>query len=249
MPASARSRSANCSTNRGAGRGAIWSCRTMLQHSEVAQTREVCVPWVQVTTHAIETSAAWSSGSAGSAPSTDSTSRCSEARCTASSDPTARASPPPSGCCSACCAPQRRAPTLLGGDPWRDATHLHRRLAYVPGDVNLWPQLTGGEVIDLLGRLRGDLDADPQATTSWSGSSSTRARRRAPTPRATGRRSRWSPPWPRGRAAHPGRAHLRPRPADGGGVPGVHPRRCVARAGPCCCRATSSPRSRRCATG
>ncbi len=49
--------------------------------------------------------------------------------------------------------------TLLGGDPWRHATHLHRRLAYVPGDVNLWPQLTGGEVIDLLGRLRGDLDA------------------------------------------------------------------------------------------
>src|SRR6186997_2962277 len=47
---------------------------------------------------------------------------------------------------------------LLGGDPWRDATSLHRRLAYVPGDVNLWPQLTGGEVIDLLGRLRGDLD-------------------------------------------------------------------------------------------
>jgi len=47
---------------------------------------------------------------------------------------------------------------LLGGDPWRDAVALHRRLAYVPGDVNLWPKLTGGEVIDMLGRLRGDLD-------------------------------------------------------------------------------------------
>src|SRR5918995_6970977 len=47
---------------------------------------------------------------------------------------------------------------LLGGDPWRDAAELHRRLAYVPGDVNLWPNLTGGEVIDLLGRLRGGLD-------------------------------------------------------------------------------------------
>jgi len=47
---------------------------------------------------------------------------------------------------------------LLGKDPWRDATSLHRRLAYVPGDVNLWPQLSGGEVIDLLGRLRGGLD-------------------------------------------------------------------------------------------
>jgi ABC-2 type transport system ATP-binding protein len=48
--------------------------------------------------------------------------------------------------------------TLLGGDPWRDAVALHRRLAYVPGEVTLWSKLTGGEVIDLLGRLRGDLD-------------------------------------------------------------------------------------------
>jgi ABC-2 type transport system ATP-binding protein len=47
---------------------------------------------------------------------------------------------------------------LLGGDPWRDAVALHRRLAYVPGDVSLWPKLTGGETIDLFGRLRGDLD-------------------------------------------------------------------------------------------
>ncbi len=47
---------------------------------------------------------------------------------------------------------------LLGGDPWRDAVELHRRLAYVPGDVSLWPTLTGGEVIDLMGRLRGGLD-------------------------------------------------------------------------------------------
>lgn len=47
---------------------------------------------------------------------------------------------------------------LFGGDPWSQAAELHRRLAYVPGDVNLWPNLTGGEVIDLLGRLRGGLD-------------------------------------------------------------------------------------------
>jgi ABC-2 type transport system ATP-binding protein len=47
---------------------------------------------------------------------------------------------------------------LLGGDPWRDVERLHRRLAYVPGEVTLWPNLTGGEVIDLLGRLRGGLD-------------------------------------------------------------------------------------------
>jgi polyether ionophore transport system ATP-binding protein len=47
---------------------------------------------------------------------------------------------------------------LLGGDPWGDAVALHRRLAYVPGDVTLWPNLSGGEVIDLLGHLRGGLD-------------------------------------------------------------------------------------------
>jgi ABC-2 type transport system ATP-binding protein len=47
---------------------------------------------------------------------------------------------------------------VLGGDPWHDAVALHRRLAYVPGDVNLWPTLSGGEAIDLLGRLRGGID-------------------------------------------------------------------------------------------
>ncbi|MBB1152283.1 MULTISPECIES: ABC transporter ATP-binding protein [Amycolatopsis] len=48
--------------------------------------------------------------------------------------------------------------SLFGGDPWRDAVALHRRLAYVPGEVALWPNLTGGETIDLLGRLRGGTD-------------------------------------------------------------------------------------------
>lgn len=48
--------------------------------------------------------------------------------------------------------------TLFGGDPWQDAVQLHRRLVYVPGDVNLWPDLTGGEIIDLLGRLHGGLN-------------------------------------------------------------------------------------------
>jgi ABC-2 type transport system ATP-binding protein len=47
---------------------------------------------------------------------------------------------------------------LLGGDAWRDAVALHRRLAYVPGDVSLWPNLSGGEAIDLLARLRGGVD-------------------------------------------------------------------------------------------
>ncbi|MDP9845747.1 ABC transporter ATP-binding protein [Streptosporangium lutulentum] len=48
--------------------------------------------------------------------------------------------------------------SVLGGDPWKDAVRLHRRLAYVPGDVNLWPNLSGGEAIDLFGELRGGLD-------------------------------------------------------------------------------------------
>jgi ABC-2 type transport system ATP-binding protein len=47
---------------------------------------------------------------------------------------------------------------VLGGDPWTEATKLHRKLAYVPGDVNLWPNLSGGEAIDLFGSLRGGLD-------------------------------------------------------------------------------------------
>jgi ABC-2 type transport system ATP-binding protein len=49
---------------------------------------------------------------------------------------------------------------VLGGDPWNDAVELHRRLAYVPGDVYLWPNLSGGEAIDLLGSLRGHLDRE-----------------------------------------------------------------------------------------
>ncbi|NUO59130.1 MAG: ABC transporter ATP-binding protein [Hamadaea sp.] len=52
---------------------------------------------------------------------------------------------------------------LLGGDPWAQATELHRRLAYVPGDVTLWPNLSGGEVIDLLGDLRGGLNKQRRA--------------------------------------------------------------------------------------
>jgi ABC-2 type transport system ATP-binding protein len=53
--------------------------------------------------------------------------------------------------------------SMLGGDPWRDAASLHRRIAYVPGDVSLWPNLTGGEVIDMLGRMRGGLDEKRRA--------------------------------------------------------------------------------------
>ena len=84
---------------------------------------------------------------------------------------------------------------LLGGDPWKDATTLHRRLAYVPGEVNLWPNLSGGEVIDLLGRLRGGLDPKRKADLLERFQLDP-ARRAAPTPRATARRSPWSRRWP-----------------------------------------------------
>lgn len=53
--------------------------------------------------------------------------------------------------------------SLLGGDPWVDAVALHRRVAYVPGDVTLWPNLTGGEAIDILVRISGELDPKRKA--------------------------------------------------------------------------------------
>jgi ABC-2 type transport system ATP-binding protein len=52
---------------------------------------------------------------------------------------------------------------VLGLDPWRESARLHRRLAFVPGDVSLWPNLTGGEVVDLLGDMRGGLDRSRRA--------------------------------------------------------------------------------------
>lgn len=50
--------------------------------------------------------------------------------------------------------------SLFGGDPWKDAVALHKKLVYVPGDVSLWPKLTGGEVIDVLGSLAGGLEPE-----------------------------------------------------------------------------------------
>ncbi len=52
---------------------------------------------------------------------------------------------------------------LFGDDPWKHAVKLHKRLAYVPGDVNFWPNLTGGEIIDVLGSLRGGLSEERRA--------------------------------------------------------------------------------------
>lgn len=53
--------------------------------------------------------------------------------------------------------------TVFGRDPWRDTAEIHRRLAYVPGDVALWPNLTGGETLDMLLRMSG---RDPRGSTS-----------------------------------------------------------------------------------
>ena len=138
--------------------------------------------------------------------------------------------------------------TLLGGDPWREAAELHRRLAYVPGEVNLWPNLTGGEVIDLLGALRGGLDP---------------ARRAELLDRFDLDPTKKVPGLLEGQPAEGGarrglllgrRAYLLDEPTSGldplmetvfqDVVRGVR-----ERGAPCCCPATSSPRSRRCATG
>lgn len=83
---------------------------------------------------------------------------------------------------------------LLGGDPWKDAASLHHRLAYVPGDVTLWPNLSGGEVIDLLGRLRGGLDQRRRKDLIDRFDLDPRKKGRTYS-RATGRRSRSSPRW------------------------------------------------------
>lgn len=50
--------------------------------------------------------------------------------------------------------------SLFGSDPWKNAVALHKKLVYVPGDVALWPKLTGGEVIDVLSSLTGSLEPE-----------------------------------------------------------------------------------------
>ena len=138
--------------------------------------------------------------------------------------PNGRASPRRSGSCWACCAPTAARAASWAATRGR-CRRLHRSIAYVPGDVTLWPNLTGGEAIDILCRLSGAARPDAQAGRCSSGSTSTRRRRPARTPRATGRRSPSSRRWPR-------RAELLlldeptvgPRPAHGGGVHRVDPR-------------------------
>ncbi len=137
---------------------------------------------------------------------------------------------------------------LLGGDPWRDATALHRRLAYVPGDVTLWPNLTGGEVIDLLGRLRGGLD--PQRRAELLDRFDLDPRKKA---RAYSKGNRQKVALVAALASDV-ELLLLDEPTSG-----LDPlmeevfREVIAEERPaaarCCCPATSWPRSRRCATG
>ena len=106
--------------------------------------------------------------------------------------------------------------SLLGGDPWRDAPTLHARLAYVPGDVTLWPGLTGGEIIDLLGSLRGSRSGvDPKRRQALierfaldpakKARAYSKGNRRQPGQRRTARCTRTGglpPPAPRARRPH-----------------------------------------------
>ena len=137
---------------------------------------------------------------------------------------------------------------LLGGDPWHDVASLHRRLAYVPGDVDLWPNLTGGEVIDLLGRLRGGLDESRRAEL---------LERFALDPTKKGRQyskgNRQKVALVAALAADV-ELFILDEPTSGlDPLMEAEFRRVIEeereRGAPCCCPATSSPRSKRCATG
>ena len=76
---------------------------------------------------------------------------------------TVRASRPPSAFCWAWSAPTAARCGCSAATRGRDAVNLHRQIAYVPGDVTLWPSLTGGETIDLLARMRGGIDEERRA--------------------------------------------------------------------------------------
>ena len=115
--------------------------------------------------------------------------------------------------------------TLLGGDPWSDAVDLHRRLAYVPGDVNLWPNLSGGETIDLLARLRGGVDKQRRDDLVERLALDPRKKSRTYSKGNRQKVALIAALSSRRRAAPARRTDVRARSADGVGLPGLHPRR------------------------
>ena len=145
---------------------------------------------------------------------------------------------------------RRRRPGCSAATRGATRSQLHRRLAYVPGDVTLWPNLTGGEVIDLLGRLRGGLDAQRRARAAG-----------AVRPRPDARRAATYSKGNRQKVALVAALAsdvellLLDEPTSGldplmeAVFRRVSSRRSAAAAARCCCPATSWPRSRRCATG
>ena len=137
---------------------------------------------------------------------------------------------------------------IFGLDCQRQAVEAHRRLAYVPGEANLWPSLTGAETLHLLGRVHGRVDAAYRDELierfDLDPSKKVRAYSKGNRQKLILIAALMTRPTCCAR-----RADQRARPADGAGVPALHPSRHARAARRCSCRRTSSARSRRCATG
>jgi ABC-2 type transport system ATP-binding protein len=91
-------------------------------------------------------------------PSTDSISAWTKVKCTASLGPNGAGKSTTIRVLLGMLRRRSGSATVFGRDPWRDAVDIHRDVSYVPGDVSLWPNLSGGETIDFLTRLRGGAD-------------------------------------------------------------------------------------------
>ena len=130
-----------------------------------------------------------------------------------------------------------------------DAVELHREIAYVPGDVTLWPSLTGGETIDLLARMRGGIDAARRAELIERFDLDPRKKART---YSKGNRQKVVADLGvlvACATAAARRTDVGPGSVDGAGLSRMRRRGARRAAPPCCCRATSCPRSRRCANG
>ncbi len=200
--------------------------------------------------------AASPSTTAASTPSTVSTSTSTRDRCTASSARTARARPPPSASCWASRARRAARHPSSAGDPWRDAVALHRRIAYVPGDVSIWPNLVGRRGDRPARRLRGARSTSSRLSrradaAHGARSSSTPAKKGRAYSKGNRQKVALIAAFARaGRPLHPGRADERAGPAHGGRSSATRSRACgPAGAHACCCPATSSPRSSSSAIG